>query len=101
MDTNDVITKVTQTLQRRDGSQIHLMVQAMTGLGLTQSYDVVAYRRKAPGDSWTMLDNRPHPDWRSMSVAEYNERGRSEVLQHVAPIEILKMTAMIGQPMTA
>lgn len=98
--TDGPITMVTQILPRNDGSEVRIVVQTMTGVGLKASTDVTVHRRETPDHAWKLLNNRPHPDWRTMSVDEYTQRGRSEVLQHVSPIEILRLSSALGQPMS-
>jgi len=46
--------------------------------------DVYVLRRDTPERPWVLCSDRPHPDWRSMSVDEYIKRGRSEMLQTVS-----------------
>lgn len=96
----DLITKVTQQYTRNDGSEVKIIAQAMYGAGLHQSIDVYALHRPDASSAWRLLDNRPHPDWRTMSVQEYTERGRSDLLQHVTIGEILKVKSLIGKPMS-
>lgn len=98
--TDEPITKVSQTLTRQDGSQVRIEVESMTGRGLTSSTDIRVHRRKTPDSPWQALSHQPHPDWIAMSVEEYTRHGRSEVLQHVAPIEILRLSNALGRPMS-
>ncbi|EEX1006899.1 hypothetical protein D3981_004920 [Escherichia coli] len=99
MDSQELITKVTQTLQRDDGSQAKIVVQQGFGLGLTSSISVYVLHRKTDHDPWLLCSDKPHPDWRTMSVENYNRYGRSEMLRVVSPGEILKLTNAIGKPM--
>jgi len=46
-----------------------------------------------------LRSDRPHADWRGMSIDHYMMHGRSEMLQSVSSGEILKLTSMIGKPM--
>lgn len=93
-------TKITRVITRADGSQIKIVAQTMFGAGLTPSTDVYALRREHADDTWKLLSDRPHPDWRKMSVDEYKQNGRSEMLQAVSIGEILKITSLLGRPMT-
>jgi len=95
----DTITKVTQVLQRKDGSEVRIVANAMYGTGLHMSVDVYVHRRPSPESDWELCSDMPHPNWRTMSVAEYIERGRSPKLQAVTHGEILKVASMIGKPM--
>jgi hypothetical protein len=98
MDTN-LITKVTQVIPRQDGSELRIVVEQMTGVGLHRSISIYAHRRETIDHPWILLSDRPHPNWRSMSIDDYISEGRSEMLQSVSPGEILKLTSMIGKPM--
>lgn len=91
----DPVTKVTQTLQRSDGSEVRIVAEVFFGLGLTPSVDVFVLRRETPNHAWTLTNNRPHPDWRNMSVDDYIKRGRSEMLRTVSHGEILKVTSAL------
>lgn len=99
MDTQELITKVTKIIPRQDGSEVRIVVEQMIGLGLHTSIGVYVHRRETTAHPWVLCSDRPHPDWRGMSVDEYNIHGRSEMLQLVSPGEILKLTSMIGKPM--
>ena len=92
-------TQITQTLKRKDGSEVRIIAQAFFGRGLTLSIGVDVYRRENPQHNWKLCSDRPHPNWREMSVEEYTRHGRSEMLQAVSPGEILRMTNAIGKPM--
>lgn len=94
--TQAAYTKVTQILQRADGSEARITAQAMFGRGLTRSVDVYVHRRESPAHPWALCGDRPHPNWREMSVEEYLQHGRSEVLQTVSPGEILKVTGTLS-----
>lgn len=84
--------KVTKIIQRADGSAVRIVAEACFGVGLTRSIGVYVHRRESPDHAWKLTNNRPHPDWRKMSVDEYVKRGRSEMLQAVSSGEILKVT---------
>lgn len=99
MTTENPITKVTRIFQRADGSEAKIVVQAMQGSGLHSSNDVTVFRRETPGASWTLCSDRPHPDWRKMSVDDYVRTGRSEMLETVTFAEILTLASLLGQPL--
>lgn len=84
--------KVTQIIQRDDGSEVRIVAEEFFGLGLTRSVGVYVHRRESTNHPWTLTNDRPHPDWREMSVDEYIKRGRSEMLRTVSHGEILKVT---------
>ncbi|EPT0049420.1 hypothetical protein ACVNHR_005350, partial [Escherichia coli] len=100
MHSQDPITKLTQTLQRDDGSQVRIVAQRGYGSGLTASLDVYVLRRDSSESNWSLCGKDPHPEWRKMSVDEYQKFGRSEMLRYATPGEILRVASAIGQPMS-
>lgn len=86
------MAKIEQVIQRKDGSEVKIVAQACFGSGLTCSIDVFVLRRASPDQAWTLANDRPHPDWRTMSVDEYVKHGRSEMLRTSSIGEILKVT---------
>lgn len=96
---DNAITKVTQVLQRVDGSEAKIVVEAMFGAGLHRSIDTRVFKRSAPDQDWQLCSTQPAAGWREMSVDDYIKHGRSETLQTVTHGEILKLSALIGQPM--
>lgn len=93
-------TKITQILQRADGSEAKIVAQTMFGAGLHPSVDVTVFRRPGPGQNWHLCNDRPAANWRQMSVDQYISEGRSEALRTVRPGEILRAVALLGEPMT-
>lgn len=89
MSTNNQISRI---LTRLDGSQAKIVATAFYSPIRARSFGVSVYRRNTPGDAWHLTSDRPHPDWRTMSVDEYIKRGRSEMLQTVSHGEIFKVT---------
>ncbi|MGT6184394.1 hypothetical protein ACRWV0_23940 [Escherichia coli] len=100
MHSQDPITKLTQTLERDDGSQVRIVAQRGYGSGLTASLDVYVLRRDSSESNWSLCGKDPHPEWRKMSVDEYQKFGRSEMLRYATPGEILRVASAIGQPMS-
>lgn len=84
------MSMIEQVLQRKDGSEVKVVAQACFGRGLACSFSVYVLRRERPCQAWQLASDRPHPDWRSMSVEDYVARGRSEMLRLVSTAEILK-----------
>jgi len=82
--------RVVRHIQQGDGSEVRITATAMYGAGLTRSVDVYVHRRDSSDQSWKLCNNRPHPNWREMSVDEYIKHGRSEMLRVVSHGEILK-----------
>ncbi len=97
----DLVSKVTRVLSRGDGREVKLVAQAYHGTGLHLSVGVDVFRRDSPQLDWQLCSDRPHPDWRTMSVEEYCKRGRSEKLQAASHGEILAVAALIGKPLSS
>lgn len=80
-----------EIIRREDGSEIKIVAQEYFGAGLTRSIGVHVLRRENADSNWKLCDDRPHPDWRTMSVADYVSHGRSEMLRMASHGEILKV----------
>jgi len=91
------MAKVERVISAADGSETKIVAQEFFGTGLHRSVGVHVLSRKDASTPWSLLNDRPHPDWRSMSVDQYKEEGRSEVLREVGPGQILKTIALLGQ----
>ena len=100
MESEQLITKITQTLKRPDGSEVRIVVEQAFGSGLTPSLGVYVLRRPTTANNWQLCKTAPHKDWRTMSVDEYQKHGRSEMLRYVSIGEILRLSAAIGKPMS-
>lgn len=99
MDTPELITKITQTLIREDGSQAKIVAQVAFGSGLTRSVDFYVLRRPDASANWMLCSKTPHPDWRTMYVEDYRRFGRSETLQTVTTGEIMRLMGALGKPL--
>jgi hypothetical protein len=97
MESNE-ITKITQVIQRDDGSEVRIVAQACFGAGLHRSIDVYVHSRQSVAHDWILCSDRPHPDWKSMSVEDYVKHGRSPMLQAVSYGELLRAMNAIGAP---
>lgn len=86
---------VERLITRENGSEVKVVAQACYGAGLHLSIDVRVLRRDSPAHAWHLTNDRPHPDWRSMSVDEYIKNGRSEMLRTATPGEILKTVSTL------
>ena len=100
MEAQNLVTKLTQVLPRKDGSECRIVVTKMYGLGLVPSVDVYVHRRESPGHDWKLCDDKPHKDWLTMDRDDYVKYGRSEKLEMVSHGEILKLISLIGQPLS-
>jgi hypothetical protein len=88
--------KFTQTIVRKDGSEVRIIATPMASInGVDVSVDIYVLHRESPAHEWRVANNRPHPDWRRMSVNEYIKHGRSEMLQIASPCEILKVSRAV------
>lgn len=94
----DKITKVTQILERVNGSQVKIVAQVFYGAGLHESVGVYVHRRENSKSQWEYCSERSHPAWQSMSVDEYLKHGRSEMLKTVSHAELLMAISMLGEP---
>jgi len=99
--TKDLVTKFTKIITREDGSEVRLVAQAYFGTGLHRSVGVDVFRRESSSHDWKLCSDKPHQDWRKMSVDEYVKHGRSEKLQAASHGEILAVASAIGRPMEA
>ena len=98
MESEKLVTKFTQIIQRQDGSEVRIVAQAFFGAGLTRSTGVCVHRRESPEHPWQLCGDQPHPDWRKMSVDDYIQFGRPEMLRIVSRGEIMKAVGEIGKP---
>ena len=96
---NNEITKVTKIIPRTDGSEVKIVAQAYFGTGLHRSVGVDVFRRQSSAQNWTLCSDRPHPNWREMSVDEYVKHGRAEKFQVATHGEILAVASAIGKPL--
>lgn len=97
---DELITKVTQILQRDDGSEAKIIVESSYGPNLElQPPHTEVYRRDDSRQPWRVCSTRPHPDYLAMPVDQYIKEGRSEMLQVVSTVELLKVSSMIGKPL--
>lgn len=94
----NTISKITQIIQRQDGSEVKIVAQAFFGTGLHMSIDSYFLHRQNSNSQWRLLSKNKHPDANKMSCSEYLEKGRPEFLQYLSIGEILKVTSLIGQP---
>lgn len=83
--------QVSEIINRADGSQAKIIAEECFGIGLHRSIGVYVLHRTNETQTWQLCNDRPNPNWRAMSVADYAKSGRSEMLQRVSPGEILKV----------
>lgn len=85
------MSKVERLLKRADGSEVKIVGEAMYGAGLRLSIDTYVLARESANHQWRVASDRPHPDWRTMSVDEYVKHGRAEKFQVASHGEILSV----------
>ncbi|KKN96114.1 hypothetical protein LCGC14_0170430 [marine sediment metagenome] len=100
MSEEQLITKVSQILTRPDGSECKIVAERFFGPSFQEYTGIYVLRRESPEHNWTLLNDRPAPGWREMSVDEYVQHGRSEQLRAVSPGEIMRAASLLGQPMS-
>ena len=94
--------RLEETIQRIDGSEVRIVAYACySAAGLSLSIGVHVHRRETPSHEWRLMSDRPHPDWRKMSVDEYVKNGRPEMLQVASHGEILKVTSALRRLQSA
>lgn len=81
------MAKITRIIERTDGSQAKTVAEEFYGLGLHRSIDLYVNEE----DDWKLCDNQPKTGWREMSVQDYIQHGRSDMLRFVKPIQILRV----------
>lgn len=95
-DPSNCISRVTQILDRPNGAQVKLVAQDYGG-PFRRDVRVDVFRRDSESDQWRLCDDRPHPNWRAMSVDEYTRHGRSERQRTVTFGELHRVTELIGK----
>lgn len=95
--TEDLITKVTQIINKPDGSQAKIVAQSMTGQGLVQSTSVSVFKRQSEKVDWILCNDQPASSFKPMSRQDYENHGRSEALSTVSTAQILKVSSLLGQ----
>lgn len=82
LDTIDDGQKTIRLLSTPDGTQIRLTATLVPRLDMSQmDVDIYAHFRQNAEQPWELANDRPHPNWRDMSVQDYIDRGRSQLLQ--------------------
>ena len=95
----EMVTKVTQIFEREDGSQVRIVAQDYALPGYSKQIGYYVHKRKDVESKWELCGDRPHKDWKEVSVEDYEKYGRSEVFQVLSHGEILKVISMIGRPL--
>lgn len=97
----EVVGKVTKVFNRDDGSQVRVVAENFALAGsLENQVGYYVHRRNSVDDQWVLCGDRPHKNWRDMSIQEYEDFGRAEVFQVLSHGEILGVLNMIGQPLS-
>lgn len=82
---------IERLIRRANGAEVKIVAQEFFGAGLARSVGVHVLHRESPESNWKLCGDRPHPNWKTMSVEEYIKNGRSEMLQKVSAGEILRV----------
>lgn len=90
------MAKITRIIERTDGSQVKIVAEEFYGLGLHRSTDVYVLHKSNGEDDWRLCSSQPKPGWREMSVQDYIQHGRSDMLCVVKPIEILAVLSELN-----
>lgn len=95
-----VATRLARIVQRGDGSQVKIVATDCSGpfFDVGKHVQVDVYRRSSDAEGWKLCSDRPHPNWRSMSVDEYNKHGRCEKFQAASHGEIFSAGLAVGRP---
>lgn len=59
------------------------------------------YFRPHDSQEWRELSRQPHPDWKSMPLAEYVLCGRPEFLRYVSHGHLMRVSSKLGLPLVA
>lgn len=78
-------------INRSNGSQLKIVAELFHGSSLKPSIGHYVLARDCSASPWRLLSDRPAEGWRDMSVEEYKQHGRSEMLQAVAPGLLLQV----------
>ncbi len=85
------MVKIERIITRCDGSAVKIVGEEFKNFRGHYDSFFYAFRRESPGRPWKLLSDRPHPNWRSMSVDEYVKHGRSELHQAVRHSEMISV----------
>ena len=91
------VTSVTCHIVREDGSEVKIRVAKSVNVIGNDSFWVDVYHKSDTGGDWRLCGDRPHINWRSMSVDDYLKKGRPECFNYVSHGEVLKTISMIGK----
>ena len=92
--------QVSEIIDRADGSQVKIVAEEGFGIGLHRSIGVYVLSRADKTQPWQFCNERPDPNWKTMSVADYVKNGRSKMLQTVRPCEILRVAQQLESAKT-
>ena len=95
-----LITKISQAIQRDNGSQIKIAATEMYGSGLEKSIDFFVLQRNNKSENWRLLGNQPRLNYKNVSLDTYIKKGRAEYLDYVSHGEALKVISYIGKPLS-
>lgn len=91
------MSRVEHIIPTANGTQHKIIAESFFDAVHGRQTSFYVLSRPHPASPWTYLSERPHPDWRSMSVDEYLKNGRSEALNAVGSAEVLKALIMLEE----
>ncbi len=89
------MSRVEHIIPTTNGAQHKIIAESFIDPVHGRQTSFYVLSRPHPASPWTYLSERPHPDWRSMSVDEYLKNGRSEALNAVGSAEVMKALSML------
>ena len=81
--------KLEQLISRDDGSQIKIVAELWSNLFGKDAIHNYVLRRDSADLSWSCCGTTPATNWEKMSVDEYLQSGRSEMLRYASHAELL------------
>lgn len=98
----DLITKVSQIIPRADGSQVKIVVSStMLSTGVAHAVSSYVLRRESESDNWKLCSDSMPEGWKMMPREDYIKFGRPERFRYASHAEVLKLTQLLGKPMSA
>ena len=89
----ELVTKVTRIIPRANGTEVRITVTSSRSPNMELQRDSYVHKRETPDHEWVLCSDRPHPEWRTMSVDDYNKFGRCDKFQTVSHGEMLSLTS--------
>ncbi|MEQ1977367.1 hypothetical protein [Xenorhabdus sp. SGI240] len=88
--TEDIVMQVIHIIHKGE-TTIRIIATMFYGLGLSESINIDVFKKDVDDSKFILCGNRPHPEWRRMSVDEYIQRGRPEKFKYATYAEIIRV----------